>query len=74
MEILLTPLPVTKYEIIKSSNDMVNAISAPEIIPGITCGTITLVSACHGVAPQSMAASARLGSSERSFGVTESIT
>ena len=74
MEMLLTPLPVTKYEMIKSSKLIVNATSAPEIIPGIICGTITLVSACHGVAPKSSAASARLGSNDRSFGITLSIT
>ena len=74
MEILLTPLPVTKYEIMKSSKDMVNATSAPDTMPGIICGTITLVSACHGVAPKSKAASARFGSKERSFGITLSIT
>ena len=53
---------------------MVNAISAPEMIPGVICGTITFVSACQGVAPKSIAASARLGSRERIFGITDSIT
>ena len=53
---------------------MVNAISAPETMPGVICGTMTLVSALNGVAPRSIAASARFGSRERIFGITESIT
>ena len=53
---------------------MVNAISAPETIPGVICGTITFVSALNGVAPRSMAASARFGSRDRIFGMTESMT
>ena len=71
---LLTPLPVVKYEMTKSSKLIVNAMSAPETIPGLICGTMTFASAWNGVAPRSIAASMRLGSSERSFGVTESIT
>ena len=71
---LLTPLPVTKYDIIKSSKLIVNAIRAPDIIPGIICGTITLVRACQGVAPRSMHASARFGSKLLSLGDTLSIT
>ena len=43
----------------KSSKDIVNATNAPETIPGIICGTITLIKACHGVAPKSSAASAK---------------
>jgi len=53
---------------------MVNAMSAPETMPGRICGTMTRVSAWNGVAPRSIAASMRFGSSERSFGVTESMT
>ena len=53
---------------------MVNAISAPDTMPGVICGTMTLVSARHGVAPRSIAASARFGSSERIFGMTDRIT
>ena len=49
-------------------------MSAPETMPGLICGTMTFVSAWKGVAPRSIAASMRFGSSERSFGVTESIT
>ena len=67
-------LPVTKYDITKSSKDIVNAIRAPEIIPGIIWGTIICSIALQGVAPRSIAASARFGSSERTFGITESIT
>ena len=59
---------------IKSSIDIVNAISAPETMPGMICGTMTFVNARHGVAPRSIAASARFGSSERIFGITESMT
>ena len=53
---------------------MVNAISAPEIIPGVICGTMAFVNACHGVAPKSIAASAMFGSSERILGMTDKIT
>ena len=70
----LTPPPVTKYEMIKSSNDIVKAIKAPDTIPGIICGTKTFVKACHGVAPKSIAASDRFGSSERILGITLKIT
>ena len=37
VEILLMPGPVTKYEMIKSSNDIVKAIKAPETITGKIC-------------------------------------
>ena len=53
---------------------MVNAINAPATIPGVICGTTTFVSACHGVAPKSIAASARFGSSDLIFGITDNIT
>ena len=53
---------------------MVNAISAPETMPGVICGTMTFVRAFHGVAPRSIAASARFGSSARIFGITDRIT
>ena len=53
---------------------MVNAINAPETIPGVICGTITFNNACIGVAPKSMAASARFGSNERTLGITDKIT
>ena len=69
-----TPSPVTKYDIMKSSKDMVKAIIAPANIPGVICGTMTFVSACHGVAPRSIAASARFGSRVRILGITLSIT
>ena len=58
----------------KSSTDIVNAINAPEIIPGVICGTITFTSACIGVAPRSIAAFARFGSKERTLGITDNIT
>ena len=53
---------------------MVKAMSAPDTIPGVIWGTITFVSARKGVAPRSMAASARLGSRDRIFGMTDSMT
>ena len=53
---------------------MVKAIKEPEIIPGVICGTMTLVSAFQGVQPRSIAASARFGSRERIFGITDSMT
>jgi hypothetical protein len=59
---------------IKSSTDMVNAIKAPDTIPGIICGMITLINACQGVAPKSIAASARSRSRERIFGITDRMT
>ena len=68
------PFPVTKYEIIKSSNDIVKAINAPETIPGMICGTITLIKAIQGVHPKSIAASAKFGSRERILGITDKIT
>ena len=70
MEMFLTPLPVTKYEITKSSKDMVKASSAPAKIPSLIMGTMTFVRASNGVAPRSMAAFARFGSSDRTFGYT----
>ncbi len=39
-----------------------NAISAPAITPGMISGSVTCTNACHGVAPQSRAASTRLSS------------
>ena len=74
IEILDTPLPVTKYEITKSSKLIVNAMSAPLTMPGLIWGTMTLKSACQGVHPRSIAASARFWSSVRSFGAMLSIT
>ena len=71
---LLMPGPVVKNEITKSSNDIVKAIKAPETIPGMISGTITLIRACHGVAPRSNAASGRLGSIWRSLGMMLSMT
>ena len=56
------------------SKDMVKAISAPEKIPGMIWGTMTEVRAFQGVAPRSIAASARLGSRERILGMTLRIT
>ena len=73
-EILFTPLPVTKYEITKSSKLIVNAINAPATIPDVICGTTTLVNACIGVAPKSSAASIKLGSKDLNFGIILSIT
>ena len=58
----------------KSSKDMVNAISAPLKTPGMISGTMTLIRACQGVAPKSIAASARFGSRERILGITLRIT
>ena len=43
MEMLDTPLPVTKYEIIKSSNDIVNAINNDtEVANGAVDGAATV--------------------------------
>ena len=58
----------------KSSKLIVKAISAPEMMPGRIWGTMTRRSAVNGGAPRAIAASIRLGSRERSLGVTESIT
>ena len=58
----------------KSSNDIVKAIKAPEMIPGLICGTMTFVNACQGVAPKSMAASAKLSSKLLSFGIIDKMT
>ena len=40
---LLTPFPVVKYEITKSSIDIVNDIKAPVKIPLVICGIITFL-------------------------------
>ena len=48
---------LTKYEITKSSRESVNAITIPEITPGIIFGNFTLKNACMGVQPRSRAAS-----------------
>ena len=68
IEIFFTPFPDTKYEITKSSKDMVNASRAPAKIPSLIIGTITFVNAWKGVAPRSIAAFARLGSRLLTFG------
>ena len=74
MEMLLIPTPAVKNEMTKSSKDILKAMSAPEMIAGRICGMMTFVSACHGVAPRSRAASATLSSSCRSFGMIDRIT
>ena len=74
MEILLIPGPVVKYEIIKSSKDMVNATRAPLNIPGIIWGTITLTIAWKGVHPKSKAASIVFSSKLLNLGVTDKNT
>ena len=51
-----------------------NAIKAPETIPGIICGTITFTKACQGVAPRSIAASAKFGSNDLILGIILKIT
>ena len=43
-------------------------------MPGVIWGTMTFVRALNGVAPRSMAASARFGSRDRIFGITDSMT
>lgn len=43
MDKLLTPIPVVKKLITKSSIDKVNDISSPEIIPGFITGKITFL-------------------------------
>ena len=45
IEIFATPFPVTKYDITKSSSDIVNDKSIPAYIPGLIIGTMTFVSA-----------------------------
>ncbi len=74
IEIFLTQFPVTKYEITKSSNDIVKAISAAARIDGEICGRMTFVKAWNGVAPKSKAASVKLGSRVLSLGITAKIT
>lgn len=74
IEMFLTPFPDTKYEMTKSSKDIVKAIRAPEITPGIMRGTITFVKAPKGVHPKSKAASAKSGSKRLSLGKTVRIT
>ena len=56
------------------ATDIVKAIKAPETIPGMICGTITLIKAIQGVHPKSIAASAKFGSRERILGITDNIT
>ena len=58
----------------KSSMDMVKAISAPEIMPDLISGSITLKKACIQVQPKSWAASIRFLSICRSLGATFRIT
>ena len=43
IERLVTPGPVVKKLITKSSIDIVKAISRPDIIPGFICGNIIFV-------------------------------
>ena len=42
IEIFFTPFPDTKYEITKSSKDMVNASRKPDRTPGRISGKTTL--------------------------------
>ena len=65
---------VVKNEITKSSSDSVKARIAPETMPGMISGTTILISACHGDAPRSSAASYACAFICLSFGSTEKIT
>ena len=58
----------------KSSTDMVKAVSAPEMMPGLISGMMTFQKACIHVQPKSCAASTKLRSICRSLGLTERIT
>ena len=53
---------------------MVNAIIAPDTMPGAISWSVTLKNACRGVQPKSMAASRRELSVCLSFGMTFRIT
>ena len=52
--------PDIKKLIITSSNDIINASAAPEIIPGSNSGTVMCKKACQRVAPKSLADSSKL--------------
>src|SRR5919204_490035 len=56
------PGPATNEVMRKSSNEMVNANSAPERIPGQSCGTVTRQKVVTSSAPRIIAASSRLRS------------
>src|SRR5215213_10614994 len=56
------PGPDTNEVMTKSSNDIVNASSAPESIPGQSCGTVTFQNVVISSAPRIMAASSRFSS------------
>src|SRR5512146_729204 len=56
------PVPDTKEVITKSSNDMVNASSEPETIPGQRSGTVIFQKVVISSAPRVMAASSRFWS------------
>ena len=63
-----------KYEMTKSSSDIVNANSAPVTTPGMISGRVTLQKACKGVQPRSRAASFKEESICFSFGMTFRMT
>src|SRR5690554_6373891 len=69
-----TPCPVLKKLITKSYIDKVKAINDPVIIPGIICGIITFLNTYKGLAPKSIAASAKWTFICFNFGNTERIT
>ena len=58
----------------KSSTDMVKAVSAPDTMPGLISGITTRQKACIQVQPRSWAASMRFRSICRSFGPTDRMT
>lgn len=58
----------------KSSMDIVKAVSAPETIPGLISGMMTFQKACIQVQPKSWAASTKLRSICRNLGPTDKMT
>lgn len=59
MDSVLMPVaaPLLIWVMIKSSIDMINAITKPLTMPGVMMGIITFVKALKGFAPRSRAAS-----------------
>src|SRR4030042_6206345 len=56
------PGPETNDVITKSSNDIVKASSAPDRMPGQSCGTVTFQNVVISSAPRIIAASSRFSS------------
>ena len=74
VDIVLMPAPLVKCVTTKSSTDIVNERSAPDIIPGMSSGRTTFLKAYGREAPRSIAASKRVSVLLLSLGRTESIT